>query len=76
MNGDKKLEFTYDCMGRRVRKKVYTYDGSEWDLTADLRFVYHNWLLLVEYEGAQNTKVRKYVWGLDLSSQRGGQTSG
>jgi len=24
--------------------------------------------LLVEYEGAENTKVRKYVWGLDLGS--------
>ena len=33
------------------------------------RFVHHNRLPLVEYEGDQNMKVRKYVWGLDLSGR-------
>ena len=42
-------------MGRRARKQVYGWDGSEWDLTADTKFVWSGtgglsasgWLLLL-----------------------------
>ncbi|MFQ5807609.1 MAG: hypothetical protein ACE5I3_14270 [Phycisphaerae bacterium] len=72
----KKLKFTYDYMGRRVRKQVFDWDptlnggAGGWTDTpeTDLRYVYYNWLLLTEYQGEDNTKLRKYVWGLDPGS--------
>jgi hypothetical protein len=72
----KKLKFTYDYMGRRVRKRVFDWDPAAgggaggWTDTpeTDRRYVYYNWLLLMEYEGQDNTKLYKYVWGLDLGS--------
>ena len=54
--GDKRLDFKYDHLGRRVEKAVYTYDGSDWsdpndpNNTTITRFVYYNWLLLAELE--------------------------
>jgi RHS repeat-associated protein len=72
----KKLKFTYDYMGRRVHKRVFDWDPAAgggaggWTDTpeTDRRYVYYNWLLLMEYEGQDNTKLYKYVWGLDLGS--------
>ena len=42
---DVKLTFDYDYMGRRVVKKVWTYDAQSpgWEVTQDLRFVYDGW---------------------------------
>jgi RHS repeat-associated protein len=70
VNGDKQLEFKYDYMGRRVEKKVYTHNGSQWNLTTTRRFVYADWLLVLELDG-ENDIVRKYTWGLDLAGQNG-----
>ena len=76
-NGDKRVEFTYDYLGRRVQKQVFTWDdGTEqWDLTLTRRFVWSGWLMLMELDGSNNA-VRKYTCGLDLAGQSGGQTSG
>jgi len=70
VNGDKKLEFAYDYMGRRVEKKVYTHNGSSWNLSTTWRFMYYNWLPLLELDGS-NDIVRKYTWGLDLAGLMG-----
>ena len=67
VNGDKKVELTYDYMGRRVEKVVSTYEAG-WTVSGKTRFVYHNWLLLLELDGlSDNAVLRKYAWGLDLS---------
>jgi RHS repeat-associated protein len=57
-------------MGRRVRKKVYTYtSNASWGKTSDTLFVYDGWNLIQELDGMQTTPAvkRSYVWGLDLS---------
>ncbi len=38
--GDKKVEFLYDCMGRRVRKTVSVWNGSSWTDRTEKLFVY------------------------------------
>jgi RHS repeat-associated protein len=66
--GDKHVYFTYDYMGRRVRKRVETYNGTSWPETSDGLFVYDGWNpVLVLNANASNAVVRKYQWGLDLS---------
>jgi RHS repeat-associated protein len=79
---DKKLTFTYDYMGRRVEKKVYRYDTGASDWEADpnswTRWVYYDWLPIIEYDVNPSTEaltlVRKFTWGLDLAGQSGSQS--
>jgi len=77
---DRKLVSTYDYLNRRVRKLVYAWDPNEgesgdWSSTAelDLRFIYHERLLLLELDGLDsNAKVRKHVWGPGTDGRPGG----
>lgn len=70
-NGDKMLEFEYDYMNRRVSKKVSSYNGSTWSVTSHRRFIYHNWLPLVELDALDSNAVEtKWTWGLDIAGQR------
>ncbi len=60
----KKLEFTYDYMGRRVEKKVYTGSSStSWTLSSDLKFVYDGYKLIEVLDGQNsNAIVQKFTW--------------
>jgi RHS repeat-associated protein len=70
--GDKKVEFRYDYLNRRIQKKVFEWTGSGWSETPSLerRYVWAGHLLLMELDG-NNQPVRKYTWGLDLAGQNG-----
>jgi len=74
MEGFQKLSFGYDYMGRRVRKTVYTYNGTTetWVQTGDTKVVWAGWLLLLELDGTDSDAIlRKYTWGLDVAGQNG-----
>jgi RHS repeat-associated protein len=63
-----RLEFAYDAAGRRIQKKVSTWNGSVYVFASDTRFLYDGWNLLAELNGLNGLAVvRSYVWGLDLS---------
>jgi RHS repeat-associated protein len=58
----------YDHQGRRIRKRFDTHNGSGWDLGPDTAFAYDGWNLVAELNAASsNTRIRTYLWGLDLS---------
>lgn len=64
----KRLEFAYDGQSRRYAKKVFSWDGTGWELDAHTLFLYDGWNMIAELDAlASNTAVRTYVWGLDLS---------
>jgi RHS repeat-associated protein len=63
---DKKLEFLYDYMGRRVRKITTEWDGATWQPDETALFVYDGWNLIEELDGSGVTTA-SYVHGLDLS---------
>ena len=69
-SADTQLKFTYDYMGRRVRKQ--SYSGSDilgWTLQSDHRYVYDGWNLIAQL-GTQNSELgteKTFTWGLDLS---------
>ena len=65
--GNQTLNFEYDSIGRRIRKTVRTITGSSSTITADTKFVYDGWNLIAELNAADNTVLRSYVWGPDLS---------
>ncbi len=69
---DTKLVFTYDHIGRRVRKQLYNWQTDTWQLTADTRYIYDGWNLIAELtlnsELGTAELTKSYLWGLDLSS--------
>ncbi|HNQ25007.1 MAG TPA: RHS repeat-associated core domain-containing protein, partial [Phycisphaerae bacterium] len=74
IGGDRKVEFGYDYLGRRVVKRVYAWNGSAWvppeseDECAVRKFVYDGWRVIMELDGSNDDAVlRKHTWGLDLS---------
>jgi hypothetical protein len=66
-NDQYKAEYKYDWQGRRIEKKVWSYSSS-WTLTEHWKFMYADWLLLLELDGLDSDNAeRQYTWGLDLS---------
>ncbi|NLX14561.1 MAG: hypothetical protein GXY44_13040 [Phycisphaerales bacterium] len=65
---DYMYEFSYDYVGRRVEKRVYTRSGSSWTLSAALteRFVWDGWNVVMVLNG-NNVTQSWFTWGIDLS---------
>ena len=74
---DRKLEFAYDALGRRIEKRVHTYVSGSWGNPEITHFVWSDWLLLLELDGRDldsdgrpdNAILRKYTWGPDVSGE-------
>ena len=61
-NGDTRLEFSYDYMGRRFEKKVYTANV----LTKHEKFVYDGYKLTAVYDVLENNALRMtFAWQPD-----------
>ncbi|CAA6690077.1 MULTISPECIES: RHS repeat domain-containing protein [unclassified Lentimonas] len=69
---DKKLEFVYDYMGRRVQKSVIVISSGV--TISSERFLYVNWNVIATFEiqNSQVTLQNSYTWGLDLSKSMQG----
>ena len=77
--GDQKVEYVYDYSGRRIAKKafkvLFDIQPLGWELVEYRKFVWSDWLLLMELDGmAGNAVVRKYTWGLDVAGLSGNQS--
>jgi len=73
----RRVEFAYGYQGRRVSKRVYTWNAgtTSWDLSTDTRFVWDQWNLLAEFgvpASAGPVLARSYLWGLDLEGLKTG----
>lgn len=70
----RRLEFTYDYLGRRVDKTVRSgWNGSIYaTVLAETRFIYDGWNLVTEYAWNVSPAVlhRSYTWGLDITVSR------
>ncbi len=65
-----KLLFDYDWQGRRIQKRVYTWNTglSAYNSSpiTSIRYLNDGWNLVAEL-APDNTKIRSYLWGLDFS---------
>ena len=62
-----KLEFTYDCQGRRIGKKVSYWNGSSaFVLATDYLYLYDGWNLIAILN-SDRQPLSTFTWGLDLS---------
>jgi RHS repeat-associated protein len=62
----KQVNCAYDYQGRRIQKIVSTWNGSAYVAQSTNRFVYDGWNLVAEVK-PDNSKIRTYMWGSDLS---------
>ena len=65
-----RVEWTYDAFGRRIRQRTLVWTNSAWVVIEDLKFISDPMLFgrhIVELNATDNTLMRSYVWGLDLS---------
>lgn len=72
----RKLAFSYDSMGRRIRKSVWHgLTGGGWQLHHHFDFIHelNGWNILAERSGGSaDGFIRAYVWGTDLSGNLSG----
>jgi len=68
----RKVEWTYDYQGRKVRQTTHDGSSGSYVVTGDLKFVYDAWHNLAELNATNNAVLRSYVWGLDLSGTTDG----
>jgi RHS repeat-associated protein len=68
-SGTTKVECSYDYMGRRVEKKVFTYTSGSWLLDSDSFFIYDGWNLISELSAPSSPlpAQKYYICGQDLS---------
>jgi RHS repeat-associated protein len=60
------LTFAYDYQGRRIQKIVATNSGTAYVTQATHTFLYDGWNLVAELN-PDNSRIRTYMWGSDLS---------
>jgi RHS repeat-associated protein len=61
------LKFEYDYLGRRIQKTAAQWTNSARSLVVSNRFLYDGWNLIAELNATNNTLIRGYLWGIDLS---------
>ena len=65
----RRVDFTYDYLGRRVAKRVYDLDENR--EISSRRFAYDGWNVIAEYAAPGGNSLgallRTYTWGLDIA---------
>jgi len=71
----RRIEWTYDAFGRRIQQVTSIWTNNAWFVEENLKFVSDPMLFgrhIAELNATNNTLVRSYVWGLDLSGTMDG----
>ena len=71
----RRIEWTYDALGRRIQQVTSIWTNNAWFVVENLKFVSDPMLFgrhILELNGTNNTLVRSYAWGIDLSGSLSG----
>lgn len=68
----RKVEWSYDYQGRRVRQTTSDGSSGSYVVVEDLKFLSDGWRNIAELNATNNALVRSYVWGLDWSGSLDG----
>ncbi len=60
-SNDTKLEFKYDYDGRRVSKKIYSWNTDHWVLAQELKFVWNGNYIIATFDGADDSLKKTYL---------------
>lgn len=67
-----KVTWTYDASSRRIQQQSYTEQSGTLVLTSNLKFLADGWRHIAELNATNNTPLKTYAWGLDLSGSLDG----
>jgi hypothetical protein len=59
--------WAFHGQGRRIRQATYDGSSGSYVLTEDIKFLSDGWRHIAELNASDNSVLRTYVWGLDLS---------
>lgn len=65
----KSLQFAYDSHGRRYSKVVSNWTGSAWMRVLHEKFAYDGWNLVGVLDGTNNSILKSFLWGVDMSGR-------
>ena len=71
----RRVEWTYDALGRRIRQTTSVWTNNTWAVVEDLKLISDPLLFgrhIAELNASDNALVRTYVWGLHLSGTEQG----
>jgi len=68
---ERRIEFEYDWMGRRIGKKVWNNTAGTGSPNPVRKFIYDGWNLIAALDGSSAVK-QSYLWGMDLSGSMQG----
>ena len=71
----RRIDWTYDALGRRIQQVTSIWTNNAWFVVENLKFVSDPMLFgrhIAELNATNNTLVRSYAWGLDLSGSLDG----
>ena len=66
----RRIEWTYDAFGRRIQQVTSIWTNNAWFVVENLKFMSDPMLFgrhIAELNATNNTLVRSFAWGLDLS---------
>jgi RHS repeat-associated protein len=61
-----RIDFEYDCWGRRIGKKVWNNTAGTGNPAVEQKFLYDGWNLIAVLN-SQGSIVQSFLWGTDLS---------
>lgn len=67
-----KVTWTYDARSRRIQQQSYEEQSGSLVLTGNLKFLADGWRHIAELDATNNTPLKTYAWGLDLSGSLDG----
>jgi RHS repeat-associated protein len=68
----RRVAWDFDALGRRVRQTTWDGSSGTYVVTNDLKFLSDGWRCVAELNATNNSLVRSYLWGLDLSGSEQG----
>jgi len=69
----RRSEYVYDGQMRRIEKRDYAQDGSDWKLIVTTKYLYDGWDIVAAYVTTGNVSAaHAYLYGADLSGTLGG----
>lgn len=67
-----KVAWTYDARSRRIQQQSYTEQSGTLVLTGNIKFLADGWRHIAELNATNNSPLKTYAWGLDLSGRLDG----
>jgi len=68
----RRVTWEFDAKGRRIHQTTYNGSTGAYLVTEDLKLISDGWRHIAELNATNNSIIRSYIWGLDVSGTMDG----